>query len=56
MPVVGSVKYQAKPSTIYSSTKTEEALLLALQRIGMAATTTSINMISYILIRMKSCR
>ncbi|GJN14838.1 hypothetical protein PR202_gb01703 [Eleusine coracana subsp. coracana] len=27
-----SVKYQAKPSTIYASTKTEEALLLALQR------------------------
>jgi hypothetical protein len=56
MPVVGPVKYQAKPSTIYASTKTEEALLLALQRNGMAATTTSINMISYILICMKLCR
>jgi hypothetical protein len=47
MPVVGSVKYQVKPSTIYGGTKTEEILLLALQRNGMDATTTSINMISY---------
>jgi hypothetical protein len=29
---------------------------LALQRNGMDATTTSINMMSYILICMKSCR
>lgn len=32
---VGSVIYQSKPSTIYASTKTEEALLSALQRNGL---------------------
>ncbi|TVU20034.1 hypothetical protein EJB05_36221 [Eragrostis curvula] len=31
-PLVDLVKCQAKPSTIYASTKTEEALLMALQR------------------------
>jgi DNA mismatch repair protein MSH5 len=31
----GSVKCQAKPSTIYTSTKTEEELLSALQRNGL---------------------
>lgn len=36
-----SVKFQSKPSTIYASTKTEEALLSALQRNGMATTTSS---------------
>lgn len=34
--IVESVKYQAKPMTIYASTKTEEALLSALQRNGLA--------------------
>lgn len=31
----GSVKYQAKPSIIYTSTKSEERLLAALERNGM---------------------
>ncbi|KAL5202150.1 hypothetical protein ABZP36_013102 [Zizania latifolia] len=31
-PLIDLVKYQSRPSTIYTSTKTEEALLLALQR------------------------
>ncbi|XP_020092399.1 DNA mismatch repair protein MSH5 isoform X4 [Ananas comosus] len=31
-PLIDLVKYQAKPMTIYASTKTEEALLSALQR------------------------
>jgi hypothetical protein len=33
--IIGSVKYQAKPLIIYTSTKSEESFLCALQRGGM---------------------
>ncbi|KAJ0982955.1 hypothetical protein J5N97_011210 [Dioscorea zingiberensis] len=38
-PLIDLVKYQAKPSIIYASTKTEESLLSALQRGGGRETT-----------------
>lgn len=33
--IIGSVKYQAKPVIIYTSTKSEDSFLCALQRSGM---------------------